>query len=252
MPANASLDKDNLPRHIAIIMDGNGRWAKDRGLPRIMGHQAGVKTVQEIVAAARELGIQVLTLYAFSTENWQRPPQEVMMLMGLLKTYLQSELNKMVREGIQLRCIGQQDKLPADVREILDKVVNDTAGSTGMVLNLALSYGGRAEIIQAVQALAAQCVAGTLDYHEISEAMLGQHLYTAGLPDPDLVIRTSGEYRLSNFLLWQASYAEIYVTETKWPDFTRAALIEAIQCFQQRQRRFGKTGDQKAAQTGAA
>ena len=225
-------------------MDGNGRWAQERGLPRIMGHKSGIKAVQDTVSAARELGISVLTLYAFSTENWRRPPQEVQGLMGLLKSYLQSELNKMLKEDIRLCCIGQKEKLPEDVRQVLDKTINKTAKAKGLTLNLALSYGSRTEIVQAVQAIAQKCVSGQLDFRMINEETVTQHLYTADLPDPDLLIRTGGEYRLSNFLLWQASYTELYVTETKWPDFNRDLLIKAIIEYQTRQRRFGKTGEQ--------
>jgi undecaprenyl diphosphate synthase len=225
-------------------MDGNGRWAEERGLPRIMGHKAGAKTVQGTVRAARELGIEVLTLYAFSTENWQRPPQEVKTLMGLLKSYLQSELEKMLQQDIRLCCLGQQEKLPKDVGKILQEVIERTAGAKGMTLNLALSYGGRSEIVRAVQQIAEECVSGKLGPSDITEDLVNQHLYTAGLPDPDLLIRTGGEYRLSNFLLWQTSYAEIYVTETKWPDFSRESLLNAIADFQHRKRRFGRPGEQ--------
>ena len=238
------LDTTALPRHIAIIMDGNGRWAEQQGKPRIMGHRAGVESVQDIVRAARELGIGVLTLYAFSTENWKRPPLEVQALMGLLKTFLESELATMVRNNVSLRCLGQKERIPSEVRKVLERVIQETSGNTGLILNLALSYGGRSEITQAVQAIAQKCLAGTLSPGEIDQSMLEQHLYTAGLPDPDLVIRTGGETRLSNFLLWQASYAELYFTEILWPDFRKKDLLHAILDFQKRQRRFGKTGEQ--------
>ncbi len=238
------LDKANIPRHIAIIMDGNGRWAKKRGLPRIIGHKNGVLTVRKIVRAARKLGVQVLTLYAFSTENWRRPPKEVQVLMGLLKSFLQSELADMLQEDIRLFCIGQKEKLPADVNTVLEDAMAQTANATGMTLNLALSYGSRSEIVMAVQNIAQKIANGQLTVQAIDEKLIADHLYTAGLPDPDLIIRTGGEYRLSNFLLWQASYAEIYVTESKWPEFTEKSLHNAILDFQQRQRRFGKTGDQ--------
>ena len=238
------LDTTALPRHIAIIMDGNGRWAEQQGKPRIMGHRAGVESVQDIVRAARELGIGVLTLYAFSTENWKRPPLEVQALMGLLKSFLESELATMVHNNVSLRCLGQKERIPAEVRKVLERVIQETAGNTGLILNLALSYGGRSEITQAVQAIAQKCLAGTLSPGEIDQSMLEQHLYTAGLPDPDLVIRTGGETRLSNFLLWQASYAELYFTEILWPDFRKKDLLHAILDFQKRQRRFGKTGEQ--------
>ncbi|MHB8987623.1 MAG: isoprenyl transferase [Desulfobulbia bacterium] len=238
------LDTTALPRHIAIIMDGNGRWAEQQGKPRIMGHRAGVESVQDIVRAARELGIGVLTLYAFSTENWKRPPLEVQALMGLLKSFLESELATMVHSNVSLRCLGQKERIPAEVRKVLERVIQETAGNTGLILNLALSYGGRSEITQAVQAIAQKCLAGTLSPGEIDQSMLEQHLYTADLPDPDLVIRTGGETRLSNFLLWQASYAELYFTEILWPDFRKKDLLHAILDFQKRQRRFGKTGEQ--------
>jgi undecaprenyl diphosphate synthase len=238
------LDTAALPRHIAIIMDGNGRWAQQQGKPRLMGHRAGVESVQEIVRAARELGIGVLTLYAFSTENWKRPPLEVQALMGLLKTFLESELTTMVRNNVSLRCLGQKDRIPPEVRTVLERVIRETADNTGLILNLALSYGGRSEITQAVQAIARKCVAGALSPEAIDQAVLEQHLYTAGLPDPDLLIRTGGETRLSNFLLWQASYAELYFTEILWPDFRKPDLLTAILDFQRRQRRFGKTGEQ--------
>ena len=237
-------DLASLPRHIAIIMDGNGRWAEQQGKPRIMGHRAGVESVQDIVRATRELGIGVLTLYAFSTENWKRPPLEVQALMGLLKTFLESELATMVRNNVSLRCIGQKDRIPQEVREIMERVIQETAGNTGLILNLALSYGGRSEITQAVQAIAQKCMDGTLSPEAIDQAVLEQHLYTAGLPDPDLMIRTGGETRLSNFLLWQASYAELYFTEILWPEFRKQDLLTAILDFQNRQRRFGKTGEQ--------
>ncbi len=238
------LDTKHLPRHIAIIMDGNGRWAKERGLPRIVGHKNGVLSVRKVVRAARELGIDVLTLYAFSTENWKRPPKEVQVLMGLLKSFLQSELTDMLQEDICLRCIGQKEKLPKDVNDILDDVIMQTQNADGMILNLALSYGGRSEIVMAVQEIAKKISYGTLKPEAIDEKVIADHLYTTGLPDPDLVIRTGGESRLSNFLLWQASYAEIYITESKWPDFDKDSLHQAIYDYQQRQRRFGKTGDQ--------
>jgi undecaprenyl diphosphate synthase len=244
MPDKTELDTQHIPQHIAIIMDGNGRWAEQRGLPRIVGHKNGVKSVHEVVTAAREQGIKVLTLYAFSTENWQRPQREVQALMALLKTYLQKELDNLIQNDISLRCIGQKEKLPQEVRDILDRTITKTAGNTGLILNLALSYGGRSEIIMAVKALAKKYTTGALDDSDITEEIFSQFLYTAGLPDPDLLIRTGGEYRLSNFLLWQVSYSELYITEILWPDFKKSDLIEAIREFHQRQRRFGKTSVQ--------
>jgi undecaprenyl diphosphate synthase len=227
-------------------MDGNGRWAQDRGMMRLMGHKAGVKTVRKIVTAARELGIDVLTLYAFSTENWKRPEQEVSGLMSLLKTYLEDELSTMLENDIKLRCMGRKEQLPLEVLEVLDSCIKRTAANTGLVLNLALSYGGRDEIMRAVRHLAESCASGSMHPDEITEELFAENLYSAGLPDPDLVIRTGGESRLSNFLLWQASYAEIYIAETNWPDFTEGDFHRALADFQQRQRRFGKTGEQIA------
>jgi undecaprenyl diphosphate synthase len=233
-------------------MDGNGRWAKKRNLPRIMGHKAGSESVKKIVTTARELNLEVLSLYVFSTENWKRPSMEVQGLMALLKTYLKSELNNMLKNNVSLRCLGDLDKLPADVRKILDQVVRETGnreeGSPGLILNLALSYGSRAEIVRAARIMAEKCMAGQFAPEDFTEELFAAHLYTGGLPDPDLLIRTGGESRLSNFLLWQASYAEIYITETMWPDFREEALIEAIRAFQSRERRFGKTGDQVKAE----
>ncbi|MDH5298031.1 MAG: isoprenyl transferase [Desulfobulbaceae bacterium] len=244
MSAVPELHRDNIPTHIAIIMDGNGRWAQQRGLPRVMGHKVGVESVQAVVRAARELGVKVLTLYAFSTENWKRPPLEVQALMGLLKSFLQSELETMVSNDVSLRCIGRMDKLPAEVRDTLDDVIGRTAGNSGLILNLALNYGGRTEIIDAVRQLASQCRQGTLQADEITEELFASHLYTSTLPDPDLLIRTGGETRLSNFLLWQASYAELCFVDILWPEFRRESLEAAIRYYQGRQRRFGMTGDQ--------
>lgn len=225
-------------------MDGNGRWAQQRGLPRPMGHQVGVESVQAVVRAARKLDLQVLTLYAFSTENWKRPPFEVNALMGLLKKYLLHELETMVANNVSLRCLGRKDRLPDDVRDILDKVIADTAGNDGLVFNLALNYGSRVEILDAVKTVAGQCANGELAADAITEELFAAHLYTGGLPDPDLLIRTGGEARLSNFLLWQASYAEICFVDTLWPDFREENLLDAIRVYQGRQRRFGMTGEQ--------
>jgi undecaprenyl diphosphate synthase len=236
--------ESTIPRHVAIIMDGNGRWAQERHRPRLFGHKAGADTVREIVEVARKLGIGYLTLYAFSTENWKRPEGEVSGLMGILKNYLQSELRSMLKNDIRLNCIGQMQKLPADVQEILKKSIAETRSCTGMTLNLALNYGGRAEMVEAITRIGHDCRNGTLDPGAISEAVISEHLFTAGQPDPDLLIRTGGENRLSNFLLWQASYAELYFTEVKWPDFHQEAFLAALNSYSQRQRRFGQTGAQ--------
>ncbi|MGR0480157.1 MAG: isoprenyl transferase [Candidatus Electronema sp. V4] len=233
-----------LPVHVAIIMDGNGRWAKDRHQPRLFGHKAGVDSVREIVEAAREIGIRHLTLYAFSTENWQRPGLEVKGLMMLLKTFLQAELDAMKKNGIRLDCFGQKERLPDDARAVLERVIAETADCPGLRLNLALSYGSRTEMLRAVREIGNRCAAGQLRPEEIDEQLFSNCLYSAGQPDPDLLIRTSGEQRLSNFLLWQLSYAELYFTETRWPDFRRAQFFEALQVYANRQRRFGKTGEQ--------
>ncbi|HSH12705.1 MAG TPA: isoprenyl transferase [Desulfurivibrionaceae bacterium] len=232
------------PAHVAIIMDGNGRWAKQRGLPRTVGHRQGVESVRAIVSAAPELGIKILTLYAFSTENWKRPALEVQALMGLLKSFLQSELAALRQNGVQVRCIGQSDRLPDGVRRILEQAITQTTDNQGLILNLALSYGGRAEITEAARRLAEECRDGRLQPEEITEELLAARLDTAGLPDPDLLIRTGGESRLSNFLLWQLSYAEIYITETLWPDFRKEQLQVALDDFRGRQRRFGRTPEQ--------
>ena len=241
---NSLSEIDPLPDHVAIIMDGNGRWAQERHRPRLFGHKAGVDSVRVVVEAAREIGVKHLTLYAFSTENWHRPGLEVKGLMALLKTYLQAELDNMKSNAIRLDCFGQRDRLPEDVRSILDQVIADTMDCSGMRLNLALSYGSRAEIIDAVQTIGRKCADGSLDAADIGEQAIHDHLYSKGQPDPDLMIRTGGEQRLSNFLLWQLSYAEIYFTDTKWPDFRKPQFIEAVKVFAERQRRYGQTGAQ--------
>jgi len=247
------LDPERIPRHVAIIMDGNGRWAKERSLPRIMGHKEGAKSVKNIVRTARELNLEVLTLYAFSTENWKRPSMEVQGLMTLLKTYLKSELQNMLENNISLRCIGEIDKLPPDVKKVLTRVIKETAQKTqeslpGLILNLALSYGSRSEIVRAARIMAEKSVSGQFCPEDFSEQLFAAHLYTAGLPDPDLLIRTGGENRLSNFLLWQLSYAELYITDTMWPDFNAESFIEALAEFQKRERRFGQTSEQLRAE----
>lgn len=240
----APLDPRRLPRHVAIVMDGNGRWAKKRRKPRLYGHKVGADSVREIVEISRELEIGHLTLYAFSSENWNRPKQEVSGLMSILKSYLVSELEKMEKNEIRLNCLGDIAKLPGGVRQTLEDTISRTAVNDKMVLNLALSYGSRDEICLAVQNIAKLCLDGQISPEQIDHGALSKHLYTAGQPDPDLLIRTGGEQRLSNFLLWQVSYAEIYFTETMWPDFRKKAFYEALRDFQNRERRFGKTGEQ--------
>ena len=247
MPSRTEVDLSNIPKHIAIIMDGNGRWAESRGLMRLKGHHQGAKVVKAIVKAAGELGVDVLTLYAFSTENWKRPATEVHGLMALLQSYLKKELANMVKDNVRLHTIGETEKLPPEVRSILREAIAKTAENTGLTLNLALSYGSRSEIVAAARQLAELVRSGALAVEEIDEERLANQLFTTGLPDPDLLIRTGGESRLSNFLLWQASYSEIYITDTHWPDFKKADLLAAIGDYQQRQRRFGKTAAQLAA-----
>jgi undecaprenyl diphosphate synthase len=238
-------NNNRLPRHVAIIMDGNGRWAQQRGLLRIKGHVAGVESVRAVVRLARKLGISYLTLFAFSEENWQRPAMEIRALMALLRRYLHRELSEMQENQIALRAIGNLKQLPAAVQRDLAETIAATAGGeTQMVLTLALSYGGRSEIVQAVQALAQDILAGRLKPDEIDAALFARYLYTADMPDPDLLIRTSGEYRLSNFLLWQSAYTELYVTETLWPDFREDDFHQALEAYRQRDRRFGLTQEQ--------
>lgn len=244
MPVPENLDPSLIPNHIAIIMDGNGRWAKSKLKPRLYGHKEGVKSVREIVECAAEYGVKVLTLYAFSTENWKRPDDEVGGLMGLLKIYLQKELSIMNKNNIRLTCIGDIAELPIDVREVLESTMQKTAGNNSLTLNLALSYGGRAELIRGIRNIAKEVSSGERTVDEIDEKLIDSHLYTAGIPDPDLLIRTGGEARLSNFLLWQASYAEIYFTDVMWPEFREKEFIQAISEYQGRERRFGKTSAQ--------
>ena len=244
MSPASEIDSGRLPRHVAIIMDGNGRWAQSRNKPRLFGHKEGAGSVREVVQTAREIGIEVLTLYAFSSENWKRPEQEVSGLMSILSSYLNSELNRMLQNGIRLRCIGDITRLPEGPRSTLLETIEKTAGNADMTLNLALSYGARDELTRAVRRLAADCVAGVRKAEQIEPADIDACLDTAGLPDPDLLIRTGGEARLSNFLLWQASYAEIYFTEVMWPDFRGDQFLQAIADFQHRERRFGKTSAQ--------
>ncbi len=234
------LDLANLPKHVGIIMDGNGRWAKKRGLPRIAGHREGAKTVRMAVKTSAELGIEVLTVYAFSTENWQRPQDEVSFLMKLLAEYLVNELEELNKKGVRIKAIGDRTKLPQNVLKVLENAEKTTRNNQTLQFNLALSYGGRDEIIRAVKDLTKQVKAGTLDPEDISTNMLSSLLDTANQPDPDLIIRTSGEMRLSNFLLWQGAYSELWFTNTLWPDFTKEEYLKALMDYSNRQRRFGK------------
>jgi len=232
-----AINRAALPAHIAVIMDGNGRWARKRGLPRVAGHRSGINSVREVVEGCAELGVSVLTLYAFSVENWKRPATEVRTLMLLLREFLNREIENLDRNNIQFRTVGRTDQLEPSVRQELLKAIERTRSNTGMVFVVALNYGGRAEIVDAVNRIIASRQV------TVDEAEFGRHLYTAGLPDPDLLIRTSGELRLSNFLLWQIAYTELYVTDTLWPDFSRKDLYEAIIAFQKRERRYGGLGE---------
>jgi undecaprenyl diphosphate synthase len=226
---------ERLPVHIAVIMDGNGRWAAQRHLPRVEGHRAGIDAVRDTVETAARLGIQVLTLYAFSVENWKRPAAEVGTLMLLLKRYLRSELNTLLKNNIRFRVIGRTEELAADIQDELQLAIDRTAKNSGMLFNIALNYGGRAEIVDAAR----RAIAAGVRPEDLDEERFARFLYTAGQPDPDLLIRTSGEMRVSNYLLWQIAYAEIYVTETLWPDFRRRHLFEAVLAYQKRERRYG-------------
>ncbi len=248
MVSSDLVDPERLPRHVAIIMDGNGRWAQGKKKPRLFGHKAGADSVRDIVAASREIGIEVLTLYAFSSENWKRPSQEVSGLMSILKRYLEAELPRMQKNDIRLVSIGDRSKLPSQVKESLEDTIAATSGNSKLILNLALSYGGRDEIVRAVRTLAGQCLAGKRSVESITDTVISNHLDTAGLPDPDLLIRTGGEARLSNFLLWQLSYAEIVFTDIMWPDFRKNVFLQSLAEYQSRERRFGRTGEQ--VQTG--
>ena len=233
------LDRARLPRHVAIIMDGNGRWARGRGLPRVMGHRAGIKSVRSAVELAREAGIEVLTLYAFSVENWKRPADEVSTLMRLLNEYLRRELSNLMKNGIRLNVLGNFEGLPVLVQRQLGRVMKETQENRRMTLNLALNYGGRSEIVHAARRIAEQAKAGKLKPANLDEELFSRFLYTDGQPDPDLLIRTSGEHRISNFLLWQISYAELYLTPKFWPDFGKTDFLDALKEYQRRERRFG-------------
>jgi undecaprenyl diphosphate synthase len=235
----ARVPRDRWPRHVAVIMDGNGRWAQSRGLPRAAGHREGVGTVRRVVTESARLGLEALTLYSFSSENWKRPADEVAALMLLCCEFLRLERPTMLRENIRFRRIGRRDGLPLEVLEELDATERATAHATGLTLCLALNYGSRTEIADAARALAREVAAGRRDPESIDEAAMADHLYTAGIPDPDLLVRTAGEMRVSNYLLWQISYAELHVTEVLWPDFTLAHLHRALADFACRERRFG-------------
>ena len=238
------IDPGKLPRHIAIIMDGNGRWARLRKLNRIEGHRKATEAVRNVVMTCRELNIEILTLYTFSQENWSRPKAEISALMVLLKKFLKDELEEMMGNNVRLISIGRTERLPDDVKRVLNFVTEQTKNNNGMILNLALSYGSRTEIIDAVKKIANKVKNGNLSIDEINDETFSKHLYTSALPDPDLMIRTSGEMRISNFLLWQLAYAELWITPVLWPDFKKVHLFEAILDYQSRERRFGLTAEQ--------
>ena len=233
------LDLTRLPRHVAVIMDGNGRWAQKRHLPRIAGHRSGTQSARTTIETCARLKIETLTLYAFSVENWRRPKTEIDFLMALLREYLRKEMPLIQKNNIRMRFLGRMDELPAGVQNDVRDAMEKTAGNKGMVLCVALNYGGRAEIVDAMNAILSERNGHGTSEDKVTEEQLSQHLYTEGLPDPDLLIRTSGEMRVSNFLLWQIAYAEIFVTETLWPDFNRARLLESLLEFQKRERRYG-------------
>jgi len=244
MTALASAHATQLPRHVAIIMDGNRRWARARMLPRVLGHHAGMRAVRTVVTAAHEIGIPYLTLYSFSSENWQREPGEVSDLMGLLRRFIRQDLAEMHAKGVKLRFIGGRDRVSPDILAMLDEARTLTQSNTGLHLTIAFNYGGQDEIVDAVRAIAAEAKAGRLDPEAIDRTTISGFLHTAGVPDPDLVIRTSGEKRLSNFLIWQSAYAEFVFTEVLWPEFDKKALLNALSEFAQRERRYGGAGEQ--------
>jgi undecaprenyl diphosphate synthase len=241
---NEIKNKGRIPRHIAIIMDGNGRWARERNRPRVFGHNEGINSVRDVTRECGKLGVDVLTLYTFSVENWSRPRKEISALMKLLLSTVRREVKELNKNNVKLSLIGQIEDLPEGPRKALLEGVDETSDNTGLQLNLALSYGGRQEIIQGVRRIAEKVKKGGLDIDAIDEELFSKYLFTADLPDPDLLIRTSGELRLSNFLLWQIAYAEIYITQTYWPDFREMELLEAVGDYQRRERRFGKTSEQ--------
>ncbi|MEE9515611.1 MAG: isoprenyl transferase [Candidatus Adiutricales bacterium] len=238
-----NLDKNRLPRHLAIIMDGSGRWAKARGLKRGEGHKAAAESVRAVTRACRELGIEVLTLFTFSSENWGRPRLEVQLLMALFNRYLKSELNEMLENGIRLNTIGDLDRLPRATRKLFLETMEKTASNRDMVLNLALSYGGRQDVVEAARAVARQCLSGEMRPEEVTEDLFNGFMSTADLPELDLLIRTSGEYRLSNFMLWQSAYTELFFTPTLFPDFREEELYRIVADYQKRERRFGKISE---------
>ncbi|MFV1952067.1 MAG: isoprenyl transferase [Nitrospinota bacterium] len=238
------IDRDRLPRHIAIIMDGNGRWARKRHLPRVMGHRVGVKSVEKIVTQCRKLGIEALTLYAFSDENWNRPREEIDTLMKILKRFLRKELNRMLKENIRFNTIGKIENLPKSAIDIIKETKDKTKNNNGMILTLALSYGSRGEIIEATKRLFSDITKGKISIDDLDDSLFRRYLFTSGLPEPDLLIRTSGELRISNFLLYQIAYTELYFTGVLWPAFRENELLKAILSFQQRKRRFGLTEEQ--------
>lgn len=244
MDITTTINTDNLPKHLAIIMDGNGRWAKKQGLLRAIGHENGTKAVKQVVESCAKLGIENLTLYAFSTENWNRPKLEVDALMNILVNSLKKELPTLIKNNIRLNTIGNTDLLPSKARKQLLDVIEQTKGNSRMILTLALSYGSREELISAFKKITEKINTNQLTVADINENTINEHLYTHDLPDVDLVIRTSGEHRISNFLLWQIAYAELYFTDILWPDFREKDLHEAIISYQQRERRFGKTSEQ--------
>ena len=244
MSLKEQIDIERLPKHIAVIMDGNGRWAKERGKPRIFGHQSAIKSVREINEACAELGVSYLTLYAFSTENWNRPTDEVKGLMTLLGQTMRNEASTLIKNSIRLQVTGDVEKMPVETVKLINETIERTKGGSRMVLNLALSYSGRWEITEAARKIAQEAKEGTLDPETITEDSIAAHLATAGMPDPELLIRTSGELRISNFLLWQLAYSELYFTNKYWPDFRKEDLYEAIVNYQHRERRFGKTSEQ--------
>ena len=237
---------ERLPRHIAIIMDGNGRWAEKRNKPRTFGHEAGVSAVKEVVKAASEIKIQYVTLYTFSVENWKRPRSEVSALMSLLSRTTRRELNELIKNDVKLQTIGRIHSLPTTKQKVLQHAVEKTRDNNGLVLTLALNYGGRTEILDAVKAIANSVRSGVMDINDIDDELFSEFLYTADMPDPDLLIRTSGEHRISNFLLWQTSYTELYIIDTLWPDFGKLQLFEAVVDYQKRIRKFGKIGMDEA------